>query len=215
MHKAIRIGLWICQAALAVMFVFVGAAKFTSPLWARMFARWGYPDHFYLAIGVVEVAAGLALLVPRLAASSAAVLLVVVVIGAGAAHRNPRRASAPAADRGHVPHARRRRVGTACGCQLAQGSALTGMTRRSVIWVWTWIGWTGLALFLGMSSSLAYMAVGNPPRWSLTIRMALAEVYVQGVVAVSWSSAWPSLPFPLARIWRSLPVVAGSVASRA
>ena len=85
MHTAVRIGLWICQAALAVMFVFVGAAKFTSPLWARMFARWGYPDHFYLAIGVVEVAAGLALLVPRLATSSAAVLLV-VMIGAGATH---------------------------------------------------------------------------------------------------------------------------------
>jgi putative oxidoreductase len=85
MHKAVRIGLWICQAALAVMFLFVGAAKFTSPLWARMFARWGYPDHFYLVIGAVEVAAGLALLVPRLAASAAAVLLVVMV-GAGATH---------------------------------------------------------------------------------------------------------------------------------
>ena len=50
-----------------------------------MFARWGYPDHFYLVIGAVEVAAGLALLVPRLAASAAAILIV-VMIGAGATH---------------------------------------------------------------------------------------------------------------------------------
>jgi putative oxidoreductase len=50
-----------------------------------MFARWGYPDHFYLVIGAVEVAAGLALLVPRLAAP-AAILLIVVMIGAGATH---------------------------------------------------------------------------------------------------------------------------------
>jgi putative oxidoreductase len=85
MHKAARIGLWISQAALALMFVFVGAAKFTSPMWERMFARWGYPDHFYLVIGAIEVAAGLALLVPRLAASAAAILIV-VMFGAGATH---------------------------------------------------------------------------------------------------------------------------------
>ena len=28
-------------------------------------------------------------------------------------------------------------------------------------WLWIWIGWTGLALFLGVSSSLAYISVGN------------------------------------------------------
>jgi uncharacterized membrane protein YphA (DoxX/SURF4 family) len=85
MRKAAQIGLWICQAALALMFLFAGSAKFTSPMWERMFARWGYPDHFYLVIGAVEVAAGLALLIPRLAASAAAIL-VVVMIGAGATH---------------------------------------------------------------------------------------------------------------------------------
>ena len=80
------------------------------------------------------------------------------------------------------------------------------MTRRSVIWVWTWIGWTGLALFLGMSSSLAYMAVGNPPRWSLTIRMALAEVYVWGVIAPFVMGLARRFPFTRATLWRSLPV---------
>jgi putative oxidoreductase len=85
MHKAGRIALWICQALLALMFVYAGAAKFTSPLWPRMFARWGYPDHFYLVIGAVEVVAGVALLVPRLA-TGASIVLVVVMIGAGATH---------------------------------------------------------------------------------------------------------------------------------
>jgi signal transduction histidine kinase len=87
------------------------------------------------------------------------------------------------------------------------------MTRRWIVWTWTWIGWTGLALFLGISSSLAYMAVGNPPRWSLTIRMALAEVYVWGVVAplVMWLAR--RFPFTRDTLWRSLPVhVAASIA---
>ena len=79
------IALWLCQAALAAMFVFAGAAKFGSPMWVRMFARWGYPDHFYLVVGVIEVAAGVGLLVPRLAAFSALTLLAVMA-GAGMTH---------------------------------------------------------------------------------------------------------------------------------
>jgi uncharacterized membrane protein YphA (DoxX/SURF4 family) len=85
MQRFVGIGLWVCQAALALMFVFAGIAKFTSPMWPRMFARWGYPDHFYLVIGTVEVAAALALLVPRLAAPASLVLLV-VMSGAGLTH---------------------------------------------------------------------------------------------------------------------------------
>lgn len=80
-----RFALWLCQAALALMFVFAGAAKFASPAWPRMFARWGYPDHFYIVIGVVEVAAGVALLVPR-AAAPAAIMLIVIMIGAALTH---------------------------------------------------------------------------------------------------------------------------------
>jgi uncharacterized membrane protein YphA (DoxX/SURF4 family) len=47
-----------------------------------MFRVWGYPDHFYLVIGAIEVAGGLCLLVPRLAAYGAATL-VLVMLGAG------------------------------------------------------------------------------------------------------------------------------------
>ena len=85
MHKLGRIALWACQAALAMMFVGAGGAKFSSPMWQRMFERWGYPDHFYLVVGAIEVAAGLALLLPALA-SSASLLLIVIMMGAGATH---------------------------------------------------------------------------------------------------------------------------------
>jgi putative oxidoreductase len=77
--------LWICQVALALLFLRAGWTKFTSPLWPRMFARWGYPDDFYLVIGTLEVAGALALLVPRTAAP-AAVMLIVIMIGAGVTH---------------------------------------------------------------------------------------------------------------------------------
>jgi len=80
-----RIALWLCQAFLAAMFVYVGTAKFANPVWARMFSRWGYPDHFYLVIGAIEVAAGVGLLVPRIAGLSA-LTLVVVMAGAGMTH---------------------------------------------------------------------------------------------------------------------------------
>lgn len=85
MRRLGRLALWLCQAALALMFLFAGGAKFASPAWPRMFARWGYPDHFYIVIGAVEVAAGLALLVPR-AAAPAALVLIVIMIGAGLTH---------------------------------------------------------------------------------------------------------------------------------
>jgi putative oxidoreductase len=85
MRRAGRIAVWGCQAALALMFLLAGSAKFVRPMWARMFDRWGYPDHFYLVIGALEVVAGVALLVPRLAAP-AALVLIVIMIGAGLTH---------------------------------------------------------------------------------------------------------------------------------
>jgi uncharacterized membrane protein YphA (DoxX/SURF4 family) len=69
MQRPGRIALWLCQAALALMFLGAGGAKFRGTMWARMFAHGGYPNHFYLVVGAVEVIAGLALLVPRPPAS--------------------------------------------------------------------------------------------------------------------------------------------------
>ena len=72
-------GVWLLQALAAFAMTGSGIQKFTSPAWERMFRVWGYPDHFYLVIGVVETVCGLALLVPKLAAPAALSLMVVMV----------------------------------------------------------------------------------------------------------------------------------------
>lgn len=82
--KWLRIGgTWLLQVLLAVLMAGPGSQKFTSPVWERMFRTWGYPDGFYLVIGGIEVAGGIALLVPRVASYSA-IVLAVVMAGAAA-----------------------------------------------------------------------------------------------------------------------------------
>src|SRR5918995_2390808 len=81
--RKLRIGgVWVLQGLMALAMTGSGIQKFTSPAWERMFRVWGYPDHFYVVIGVVESVCGLALLVPRVATPAALVLMVVM---AGAA----------------------------------------------------------------------------------------------------------------------------------
>ena len=82
MTRLKSIGVWLLQILLAIVMVGPGMQKFTSPSWERMFRAWGYPDHFYLVIGAIEVVAGIGLLVPRVASASALTLMVVM---AGAA----------------------------------------------------------------------------------------------------------------------------------
>jgi putative oxidoreductase len=77
--------LWLLQILMAAAFVLIGVVKFFDPSWARNFARWGYPDGFYMVIGALEAAGGLALLVPRLTSYSAA-MLSVIMIGASLTH---------------------------------------------------------------------------------------------------------------------------------
>jgi two-component system LytT family sensor kinase len=81
-----------------------------------------------------------------------------------------------------------------------------GVTIRWSMLAWMWLGWTALAVFLGVSSSLAYLAVGNPPRWSLTIRMALAETYVWAAIAPLVVALARRFPFTRATLLTSLPV---------
>ena len=78
--------LWLLQILMAAAFVLIGVVKFADPSWARNFARWGYPDGFYMVVGALEAAGGLALLVPRLT-SYAAAMLSVIMIGASLTHR--------------------------------------------------------------------------------------------------------------------------------
>jgi putative oxidoreductase len=76
------VAVWILQALLTLAMVGPGVQKFTNPVWQRMFRAWGYPEHFYLVIGAIEVAAGLGLLLPK-TATPCALILMVVMIGAG------------------------------------------------------------------------------------------------------------------------------------
>ena len=75
------IALWALQIFIGSMFVLVGVLKFQDPTWVRNFARWGYPDGFYIVVGVLEAAGGAAMLVPRLT-TYAALLLITVMAGA-------------------------------------------------------------------------------------------------------------------------------------
>ena len=75
------VALWALQALMALVMVGPGVQKFTGATWQRMFRVWGYPEHFYLVIGAIEVVAGLGLLVPRVATPSA-LLLMCVMAGA-------------------------------------------------------------------------------------------------------------------------------------
>ena len=79
------IGLWALQVLLGALFVLVGTLKFGDPTWPRNFARWGYPDGFYMVVGVLEALGGLLLFVPRLA-SYAAAMLGIIMIGASLTH---------------------------------------------------------------------------------------------------------------------------------
>ena len=81
MKRARTVGLWIVTLLVTAPMVGPGVEKFTSPIWQRMFRVWGYPEHFYLVIGAVEVVAGIGLLVPRIA-SACAITLMVVMAGA-------------------------------------------------------------------------------------------------------------------------------------
>lgn len=71
---------------LALIFLASGGAKLAGlDFEIQAFARWGYPIEFMYAVGVAEVAGGLALLVRRVSAL-AAVGLTALMVGAVATH---------------------------------------------------------------------------------------------------------------------------------
>ena len=79
MQNITTIGDWMLRLLLAALFVAQGVMKLGgSPAWVSRFRGWGYPDHFYIVIGVVELLAAIALIIPGLATFGAAVLIVVM-----------------------------------------------------------------------------------------------------------------------------------------
>jgi putative oxidoreductase len=80
--RASLIALWLTQVALAVMFLMAGGSKLAGvPAMVSMFDALGLGQWFRYVTGVIEVTAGLALLVPS-AAIFGALLLVPTMIGA-------------------------------------------------------------------------------------------------------------------------------------
>ena len=87
MWKIARIaGVWLVTILLAGMSLMAGSFKFTqSATWDRMFTRWGYATWFRPIVGVTEVAAGLLVLAPPVAAYGA-MTMGVTMVGAVATH---------------------------------------------------------------------------------------------------------------------------------
>ena len=89
-QTAIRVfkglALWLPTVLMALLFIMQGIMKLApnSP-WSEMFVDWGYPSGSHVVIGVIELVAAIALLVPR-AAAYAAVTLALVMLGAAGTH---------------------------------------------------------------------------------------------------------------------------------
>ena len=80
------IALWTLQILLAVLFLLQAWMKLSgSSTWIARFQRWGYPEHFYLVVGVIELLGAVALVVPRFTRFGAGALTV-VMFGAAATH---------------------------------------------------------------------------------------------------------------------------------
>jgi hypothetical protein len=68
MDRFRSIAIWFLQFLLAALFAIQGIMKLTgSSAWISRFNAWGYPDHFYLVVGLAELLGAIALLIPRLA----------------------------------------------------------------------------------------------------------------------------------------------------
>jgi two-component system LytT family sensor kinase len=70
------------------------------------------------------------------------------------------------------------------------------MRDRAIVAALAWLGWTALAVFFGITASLTYMSLGQPPAWRLALEVAL----------IQW---WPWVPLTPLVVWltRRLPIV--------
>ena len=88
MKNLFRTVRWILSIFLAFVFVAVGASKLVGPSsvhWAERFQRWGYPTGSSYVIGILEIVAGIAILIPRWRRMAAAALML-IMIGALCTH---------------------------------------------------------------------------------------------------------------------------------
>jgi len=84
--KGRLITLWILSGLVALLFIGAGGAKLAgAAVMVELFAKIGLGQWFRYFTGLLEVAAGIGLLIPRYA-SCAAVVLAIVMAGAFIAH---------------------------------------------------------------------------------------------------------------------------------
>jgi len=82
-----RLGLlatWLPRIGVAVVFLSVGSSKFTDPMWVRLFGQIGLGQWFRYLTGVMQIAAGILVLIPRTALAGVA-LAACTMLGASIA----------------------------------------------------------------------------------------------------------------------------------
>ena len=84
------IAVWVATVLCALMFVFAGTMGLVNyeGKASEGMAKFGYPDWFRILIGVLELAGGLLLLLPRFAWIGSSTLVVIMIGKASSAHRN-------------------------------------------------------------------------------------------------------------------------------
>jgi len=77
---------WTLSIVFGLLFLLAGQPKlFGSPGVLDMFGRWGYPPRFAHVVGLLEMAGGIGLMIPRFS-RTAAMGLLVVMLGAFGTH---------------------------------------------------------------------------------------------------------------------------------
>ena len=72
---------WILSIFLAFVFAAIGTSKLVGPSsvhWAQRFLRWGYPTGSHYVIGILEIVAGIAIVIPRWRKMAAATLMIIM-----------------------------------------------------------------------------------------------------------------------------------------
>ena len=78
------LGTWLPRIAIALVFVSVGSSKFSDPMWVRLFGQIGLGQWFRYLTGVMQIAGGLLVLIPRTALAGI-VLAACTMLGASVA----------------------------------------------------------------------------------------------------------------------------------
>jgi two-component system, LytTR family, sensor kinase len=78
--------------------------------------------------------------------------------------------------------------------------------RAARAWLAIFSGWTALAVFYAVSTSLTYRSTGRPGNWSLTFRRSLSEWWLWALLTPG--VAWAARRYPLSgrHRWRNLAV---------